>query len=419
MPAIDFGNLLGVLVIALLAPLALGFAPRLRVPAVVLEILLGVLVGPSALGWLELDLSVQIVALLGLAMLLFLAGLEVDVRALGGGLLPLAVAGFVLSMLLGWGAGVGLSAVGWVKDPLLLAVTVSATSLGLVVAVLKDAGRLNTPLGQTTIAASSLADFAAVLLLSLLFSADGKGTGSQLALFALFAGIVAIVGLAAATTSRNLRLGGVLLLLQDTTAEIRVRAAMVLLIAFAVLAERLGLESILGAFLAGAAVAMLDRDTSSHPQFHAKLDAIGYGFLIPVFFIASGMRLDVSGLVQSPEQLLRLPVYVLVLLLARGLPAALYVKRLGRAGAVAAGLLQATSLPFIVTATQIGTLTGRMNPQTATGLVCAGLVSVLVFPALAIAVVTFSGSRGQLLHERMGLHRPESDLHQLHSEEEP
>ena len=386
MPDIDFGNLLGVLVIALLAPLALGFAPRLRIPAVVLEIVLGVAVGPSALGWLEPDLSVQIVALLGLAMLLFLAGLEVDVRALGGGLLPLAATGFALSLLIGWGAGLSLSAAGWVKDPLLLAVTVSATSLGLVVAVLKDAGRLDTPLGQTTIAASSLADFAAVLLLSLLFSADGKGTGSQLLLFALFAGIVAVVGVAVATTARNMSLGGVLVRLQDTTAEIRVRAAMVLLIAFAVVAERLGLESILGAFLAGAAVAVLDRDASTHPHFRLKLDAIGYGFLIPVFFIASGMRLDVSGLVHSPEQLLRLPVYVVVLLLARGLPAVLYLKRLGRAGSVAAGLLQATSLPFIVAATQIGTLTGRMNTDTATGLVCAGLVSVLLFPALAVAL---------------------------------
>ena len=386
MPDIDFGNLLGVLAIALLAPLALGFAPRLRIPAVVLEIVLGVAVGPSALGWLEPDLSVQIVALLGLAMLLFLAGLEVDVRALGGGLLPLAATGFALSLLIGWGAGLSLSAAGWVKDPLLLAVTVSATSLGLVVAVLKDAGRLDTPLGQTTIAASSLADFAAVLLLSLLFSADGKGTGSQLLLFALFAGIVAVVGVAVATTARNMSLGGVLVRLQDTTAEIRVRAAMVLLIAFAVVAERLGLESILGAFLAGAAVAVLDRDSSTHPHFRLKLDAIGYGFLIPVFFIASGMRLDVSGLVHSPEQLLRLPVYVVVLLLARGLPALLYLRRLGRAGSVAAGLLQATSLPFIVAATQIGTLTGRMDADTATGLVCAGLVSVLLFPALAVAL---------------------------------
>ena len=386
MPDIDFVNLLGVLAIALAAPLALGFAPRLKVPAVVLEIVLGVAVGPSALGWLEVDLGVQIVALIGLAMLLFLAGLEVDLAALRGGLLPLALAGYALSLLLGWVIGLSLDAAGWVRDPLLLAVALSATSLGLVVAVLKDAGRLGSPTAQTTIAAASLADFAAVLLLSLLFSADGKGTGSQLGLFLLFGGIVLAVCVAAAASARNMRLSQVLVDLQDTTAEIRVRAAMLLMVAFAVVAEKLGLESILGAFLAGAAVAALDRDASTHPNFRVKLDAIGYGFLIPVFFIASGMRLDVSGLFGSPADLARLPVYVAALLVVRGLPALLYLKRLGRTRTVAAGLLQATSLPFIVAATQIGTLTGRMSEQTATGLVCAGLVSVLVFPALAVAL---------------------------------
>ncbi len=386
MPSTDFANLLGVLMIAFVAPLALGFAPRLKIPAVVLEIVLGVVVGPSVLGWIEPDLPVQIVALLGLAMLLFLAGLEIDVRALGGSLLPLALAGFVISMAVAWVAGLSLAAVGWVDDPLLLAVTLSATSLGLVVAVLKDSGLLESALGRTTIAASSLADFAAVLLLSLLFSADGKGTGSRLVLLAVFAGIVVAVGTAVAVAGRTMKVSGVLVRLQDTTAEIRVRAAMVLLIAFAVVAERLGLESILGAFLAGAAVAALDRDSRTHPRFRIKFDAIGFGFLIPVFFVTSGLRLDVSGLIDSPGQLLRLPVYVLALFLARGVPALLYLRRLGRADAVSAALLQATNLPFIVAATQIGTLTGRMTTQTATGLVCAGLISVLVFPALAVAV---------------------------------
>ncbi|HSV39695.1 MAG TPA: cation:proton antiporter [Nocardioidaceae bacterium] len=387
MPEIEFINLLGVLGIALIAPLALGFAPRLRIPAVVLEIVLGFVVGPAGLDWLEVDLAVQIVALLGLAMLLFLAGLEVDVEHLKGGLLPIAAAGYAVSLALGWLIGLGLDAAGWVRDPLLLAVALSATSLGLVVAVLKDSGLLATPVAQTTIAAASLADFAAVLLLSLLFSADGKGTGSQLVLFLLFAGIVAVVVVAVSATAHSLRLSQVVVSLQDTTAEIRVRGAVLLMVAFVVLAEELGLESILGAFLAGAAVAALDRNSASHPHFRLKLDAIGYGFLIPVFFITSGMRLDVSGLFGSAEEMLKLPVYVAALLVVRGVPALLYLKRLGTNGSISAGLLQATSLPFIVAATQIGTLTGRMSEETATGLVCAGLVSVLVFPALAISLL--------------------------------
>lgn len=384
MPDVDFANLLGVLAIAVIAPLALGFAPRLRVPAVVLEILLGVALGPNGLGWLEVDLAVQIVALLGLAMLLFLAGLEVEIENLTGGLLPLAAVGYTLSLLLGWLAGLALQASGQDLDPLLVGVALSATSLGLVVAVLKDAGLLEGRMAQTTIAASSLADFAAVLLLSLLFSADEAGAGDQLALFLVFAVIVCLLGVGAAATSRSMRLTTVILKLQDTTAEIRVRGAVLLMVGFVVLAEELGLESILGAFLAGATLAALDKDATSHPTLRVKLDAIGYGFLIPVFFISSGMRLDVGGLLGSPGDLALLPVYVVALIVVRGLPALLYLRRLGTRETVAAGLLQATSLPFLVAATQIGMLTGRLSDQTATGLVCAGLVSVLVFPALAL-----------------------------------
>lgn len=393
MPDIGLVNLLGVLAIAFVAPLALGFVPRLKMPAVVLEILLGVLLGPSLLDWLEPDLAVRTVALLGLAMLLFLAGLEVDVRNLRGGLLPVAAAGYAVSLLLGAGVGLGLQGVGWLEDPLLVAVALSATSLGLVVAVLKDAGLLETELSRTVVAAASLADFAAVLLLSVLFSADGSSGGSRIALFLLFATVVMAVTLGVSATGRRMRVSDVVIRLQDTTAEIRVRAAMLLMVALAVLAEHVGLESILGAFLAGAAVAAIDRDASTHPQFRTKLDAVGYGFLVPVFFIASGLQLDVSGLVDSPADLLRLPVYVAALLVVRGVPAVLFLRRLGRSGTVSAALLQATSLPFIVTATQIGVLTGRIPTETATALICAGLVSVLVFPAIALANASTSRSK--------------------------
>jgi Kef-type K+ transport system membrane component KefB len=385
-PAVDFVNLLGVLVVALLAPLVLGFAPRVRVPAVVLEIVLGIVVGPSVLGWVEPDLAVQIVSLLGLAMLLFLAGLEIDVHRLRGRLLAYSAVGYAVSVVVGWSAGLALKGAGWLDDPLLLAVTVSATSLGLVVAVLKDAGAVEGRLGQTTIAASSVADFAAVLLLSLLFSGTDTDPRSRLLLLGLFVGLVLLVGVAVTLSSRSMRLGDVLERLQDTTAEIRVRAAMLLLIAFVVLAEKFGLESILGAFMAGAAVGLVDRDASSHPNFRVKLEAVGYGFLIPVFFVTSGLRLDVAGLVSSGSALARVPVFLLVLLLARGLPALLYLGWFGPRRTAAVALLQATSLPFIVTATQIGVLTGRLDPTTAAGLVCAGLVSVLVFPVTATSL---------------------------------
>jgi Kef-type K+ transport system membrane component KefB len=383
-PDVDFMNLLAVMVIALGAPLLLGFVPGLRMPAVVLEILAGVVLGPSVLGWVQVDLVVEVLALLGLAFLLFLAGLEIDVHRLRGRLLRLAVLGYLLTLLIGGGFGLGFDLLGWVDDPLLMAVTLSATSLGLVVPVLKDADQVAGELGQTTIAASSVADFAAVLLLSLLFSASEGSTGGRVVLLMMFALLVAVSGVVVALAGRSMRVGEVLLRLQDTTAEIRVRGAAVLLVGFVVLAERFGLESILGAFLAGAVIGLLDRDAASHPQFRLKLDAIGYGFLIPVFFITSGLRLDVTALVESPTALVQVPLFVVALLCARGLPALLYASSLGLRAAVTAALLQATSLPFIVTATQIGLLVGLMDPTTATALVCAGLVSVLVFPSVAL-----------------------------------
>jgi Kef-type K+ transport system membrane component KefB len=384
-PDVEFLNLLGVLVIALVAPLVAAALPRLRLPAVVLEIVLGIIVGPHALGWLRPDLAVQVVALLGLAMLLFLAGLEVDVRAWKGGLLGIIVVGYIASLLIGYAAGWALDGAGWIEDPELLAVTLSATSLGLVVAVLKDAELLSTALARVTIAAASLADFAAVVLLSILFSTDGRSAASKLVLLALFAVLVAVVVAAVAMSARNMRIASTVVRLQDGTAAIRVRAAVLLMVAFVVLAEKVGLESILGAFLAGAAVAALDRDSTSHPHFRLKLESLGYGFLVPVFFVSSGMRLDVGGLLDTPRDLLRVPVFAVALLAARGLPALLFRRRLGRSATLAAGLLLATSLPFIVTATQIGMLTGRMSETTGTALVCAGLLSVLVFPVVAVA----------------------------------
>jgi Kef-type K+ transport system membrane component KefB len=385
MPDVSFANLLIIMLIAVLAPLLLGYAPGLRIPSVVLEIIAGVVVGPSVLGWVQVDLPVQILALIGLAFLLFLAGLEIDLRQLRGRLLRVAILGYVLTIVLGVSLGGLFAGLGWTASPMLVAITLSATSLGLVVPVLKDAGKADGAVGQTTIAASTIADFTAIVLLTLFFSTSGGSTGSKLLLLGVFAGLVAVVALVLTRAGRSMRLGTVLVRLQDTTAEIRVRFAVLLLIAFVALAERFGLESILGAFLAGAVVSLLDRDSSSHPHFRTKLEAIGYGFLVPVFFVTSGVRLDLTGLFAQPSALLRVPVFLCALLVIRGVPALLYLKTIGARQTVAAGLLQATSLPFIVTASAIGVEVGTISPVTSAALVCAGLLSVLMFPAAALS----------------------------------
>jgi Kef-type K+ transport system membrane component KefB len=238
MPQISFVSLLIVAAVDVPAPLLRGCMPRLRLPAVVVEIVAGVVLGPSVLSWVHGDLPVQILAILGLAFLLFLAGLEIDLRALRGHALRVAVLSYGLTLVLGVAVGAGLGAVGWTMSPLLIAIALSATSLGLVVPVLIDAGQADSDIGQTIIASATAADFAAIVLLTLFFSTSGRGVGSTLVLLAMFAGLVVIVGVLLIQVGRSMRLGTVLLRLQDTTAEIRVRRSVALLIRFVALAER-------------------------------------------------------------------------------------------------------------------------------------------------------------------------------------
>jgi Kef-type K+ transport system membrane component KefB len=388
MPAVPFVNLLAVAAVALAAPLLLGLVPRLRLPAVVVEIVAGIVIGPAGLGWVRADLPVQILAILGLAFLLFLAGMDIDLERLRGPAFRLASAGFALSAILALLVGYGAFAAGLVRSPLLIGIILLATSLGLVVPVLKDAGEASTPFGQLVIAAASLADFGAVILLSLFFSRAASSPLSTLILLAGFAMVVVLVVVGVRRLERLTRLSMLLVRLQDTTAEIRVRASILLLIAFTALAQRFGVETILAAFLAGAALRLIDRDQfQTHPNFPLKLEAIGYGFLIPMFFVSSGLLFDLHALVNSPSSLLRLPLFVIALLVVRGLPALIYRSIINGRRLVAAGLLQATSLPFIVAATTIGLDLRLISAATGAALVGAGLVSVIAFPALALMLL--------------------------------
>jgi Kef-type K+ transport system membrane component KefB len=175
--------------------------------------------------------------------------------------------------------------------------------------------------------------------------------------------------------------------LADTTAEIRIRGAVVLLVGFVALAEKFGLESILGAFLAGTLIGYFDSDTRAHPQFRVKLDAIGYGFLIPAFFVTSGIRLDLRLLFDSPAAIVRTVLFLVALLVARGLPTLIYRSRFSRPEMIANGLLLATSLPVIVSATQIGVQVGLITAVNAAALTCAGVLSVVIFPLLAVRAI--------------------------------
>ncbi|HEX2298954.1 MAG TPA: cation:proton antiporter, partial [Pseudonocardiaceae bacterium] len=214
------------------------------------------------------------------------------------------------------------------------------------------------------------------------------GLAARLLLLAGLALVVVLLAVALMRAGRTARADRVFQMLMDTTAQIRIRFAMVLLIAFVALAQGLGFEAILGAFLAGAVLRLIDADAATvHPHTELKLDAIGYGFLIPVFFITSGVMFDAKALFASPSTLLQVPLFLAALLMVRGLPALLYRAELGMRRTMAAGFLQATSLPFIVAAVQVGQRLGALPPASGAALIAAGLASVLLFPAIALAIM--------------------------------
>ena len=385
---ISFDNLLIVVVAGFAAPLALGLVPGLRLPSVVLEIVIGIVIGPAVLGWVEIDEPVEVLSLIGLAFLLFLAGLEIDLGALRGALLRAASIGFAVSLALAVAAGLALDAAGIGDEPLLIAVILTSTSLGVIVPVLADSGESKTRFGQLVIAAASIADFVSVLLLSFLFSGESSGVGTKVLLIGVFVLAIAAAALAVMEAEHSKRISAALVRLQDTSAQIRVRGAFVLLVGMVVLAEQLGLELILGAFAAGAILNHLDADDAmTHPETRKKLAAVGFGVFIPVFFVSSGVRFDLDALFASSTAIASIPAFVAALLVARGLPALLYRDQLDRRRLVAAGLLQATSLPFIVAATQIGQDLGVIDAATSAGFIAAGLVTVLVFPITALGLL--------------------------------
>jgi Kef-type K+ transport system membrane component KefB len=389
----NLDNLVVVLVVAALVPLVLGAVPKVPIPGPVLEILAGIVLGPAALDLVQPDQAVRLVATIGLAFLLFLAGLEIDVQHFRGTRARQAGLGLLVSIGLGLAVGIGLHAAGVVESPLLIGIILIATSLGLIIPILKDAGATERPVGQLAIAGASLGEVSAVVLLSLFFSEHSSGIGSKLLLLALLATLIGLVVVLTMRAEHSMRITGVINRLADTSAQIRVRLSMLLVVGLGAVAMHLGFEAILGAFIAGGILRLIDADAEEkHPQFHTKLEGLGYGFLIPVFFVTSGLTFNLSVLFSSPGTVLRVPLFLVALLVVRGIPAVVYRGTIhSRRELMAAGLLQATSLPFIVAATTIGLRLDAIRPANAAALVAAGLLSVIVFPVIALQLLR--GSR--------------------------
>jgi Kef-type K+ transport system membrane component KefB len=360
----------------------------------VLEIVLGIVIGPQVLGWVSIDTPIQVLSLLGLAFLLLLSGLEVDFEHLRGPLLRLAALGYAISFGIALLIGLALKAGELVKSPLFVGIALSATSAGIVIPILKDAGVVATPFGQLVAGGASIAEIAPIILLSLFFSEKSGGIGAKLLLLGLFGLFVLAVGLAALGVERSARISATLVRLQDTTAEIRIRASFLLLALFAVLADQLGLEAILGAFFAGAIINVVDRDQMlTHPEFRQKLAAVGYGVFVPFFFVSTGIRFDLDALLADDTNLARVPIFLAAVLVARGVPALVYTKLATRTQTLAAALLQATTLSFLVVAGRIGVDLGLVRPAVYAALVTAGLLSVVLFPATALSLLRSAEDR--------------------------
>jgi Kef-type K+ transport system membrane component KefB len=393
---VSYTRLVLITLVAVAAPLLLAFTP-VGVPVVAAEVVGGILIGPHALGWARLDAPVEVLSSLGLATLLFLAGLEIRLESLQGPMLRLAGLGFALSLGLALVITELLGLGGAVDTPLLAAVILVSTSLGIVVIPLKDERLVESAFGQLVVAAASLAEIGAVLLLSLLFAQQGASESTQPVHLAIFVTLILVLAAILGQGDRVPPLARALHDLRDTSSQIRVRASVALLGVVVLLATRLGLDAILAAFSAGVVLGWLDGEDHTLRQ---KLEVVGFGVFVPVFFVASGMQLAVDDLLSSPSALLEVPLFLLAIVACRTVPALLYAQELGRRRALAAGFLQATTLSFVVVATQLGQEEGLMDATTAAAFVAAGLLSVLAFPAAGLALARERRARAEVTPAR-------------------
>ena len=353
------------------------------VPVVVVELLLGALIGPDVLGLADVDEILGFLGQLGLGFLFFFAGYEIEFDRIRGAPLRLAAIGWVITLALAYAFAGALAAAGVVLSGLLVGSAMTTTALGTLIPVLRDAERLDTRLGRFVLGAGAMGEFGPVMIVTLLLSTQSD-TFTQLLLLAAFVVLAVVAGAISAGAFRRGR--AFIERNMETSGQVPVRLTVLLLFALVVIAADLGLDVILGAFAAGAILRLLVRGQEVE-RFESKLDAVGFGLLIPFFFVTSGMELDLSALVESASALIELPVFLVLFLVVRGLPALLlYRGELPSRERVALAFLSATQLPLVVAITAIGVDQGHMRPSTAAALVGAGVLSVLIYPSVALAL---------------------------------
>lgn len=380
-------TLLVVVVIAALSPLVSDVARRFtRLPGVVVEIALGIIVGPKVLGWAHLGEVVGVLAELGLVLLIFLAGFEVDLHEVKGAPARLAVRGWLVSLVLGIAVAWGLHWLDVTSGVRFVAVALTTTAIGTLLPIVGDAGVLGTRFGTFFMAGGAVGEIGPIVAISLALTSQRPARAA--AVLAAFAVITLGAGyLASKTTPPHfVRLIGRTL---HTSGQLGVRISVFLCGLLVWLAFRFDLDVLLGAFAAGVIARLFlgadQGDGAGHlHEVQTRLESLGFGFFIPLFFVVSGMRFDIGALADVGT-LLKVPMFLALFLVVRGLPALLYRKELDRNAVLSLGVLQSAALPLVVVITGLGVADGLMRPDNAAALVGAGLLSVVVFPIAGLA----------------------------------
>ncbi|HEX8133351.1 MAG TPA: cation:proton antiporter [Actinomycetes bacterium] len=364
--------------VAALAPVIVALLPGPRIPQVVLLLVGGVLVGPEVLGWAQRP-AIDLFANVGLGFLFLLAGYELNLHLFRERPGRLAIIAWLVTVALATALVGVLAATGFVHAFVPVALGLTTTSLGTLLPILHDNDLLSGRFGRYLLAAGAVGELFPIFAIALFLGASNKfvALGSLVAV-----GVLAVVLSYAPRLVRGNRLERILREGEGSTTQVTVRLTVVLLLLLLVIAAEFGLDVVLGAFLAGI---VLRRWTPVDAHaLEGKLDAIGYGFFIPLFFVASGMTLDIRSIAEAPTRLL---VFFVLLLLVRGVPALfLYRRDLPATQRVQLMFVTATALPLLVALAEIGLRNGTMLPENAAALVGAGVLSVLVFPMVAVAI---------------------------------
>ena len=380
-------SVLLVLLVAVAGPLLAELPVGFRVPAVVLEVVLGIMIGPQVLGVVHFDGIVAPMFAFGMAATLFMAGMELEFERIRGRPLWLAVGGWGISVALGLSVA-GVLHASSLHDPMMVALALATTALGTLLPILRDADQLDTSFGRLFIAAGTMGELGPIVAMSLLLSKQYT-TLQEFGFLMVFLVVVIL----AAAISLGLRPPRVLALLgrsMHASSQLPVRVTLLLFAAFFVLSERFGFESILGAFAAGLVVGLATQGAEGKAP-RMKIDAIFFGWFVPFFFVGTGIKFDLRSITDGALTLLLVPFSLALFLLVRGAPVFLYRSDLTAAERTSFALYSSVaSLSLVVVITEIGVRAKTMSPQMASVLVGAAVLSLLLFPTIA----------GQLLRQR-------------------